>query len=116
MRVSHWQTTPTHKQTTPTHLNEHSDVFTGTSQAYTDDVIMTSQYESVPNASVNLVAKTSPTTTSEVTPGLYTHLNREQMEVLYNSKCHQMKELEQTMNLFQHEQEKKVILFTNLMY
>ena len=56
---------------------------------------------------VNLIAKTSPTTTSEITPGLYTHLNRVQMEVLYNSKCHQMKELEQTMNLFQHEQEKR---------
>ena len=38
------------------------------------------------------------------------------MEVLYNSKCNQMKELEQTMSLFQHEQEKKVILLTNLMY
>ena len=57
---------------------------------------------------VNLIAKTSPTTTFEITLGLYTHLNREQMEVLYNSKCHQMKELEQAMNLFQHEQEKRL--------
>ena len=88
-----------------------------TSQAYTDDdVIMTSQYNSGLNISANLIARTSPTTTSEVTPDLYSHLNREQKEVLYNSKCNQMKELEQTMSLFQHEQDKKVISFTNLMY
>ena len=29
--------------------------------------------------SINLIAKTSPITTSEITPGLYTHLNRDQM-------------------------------------
>ena len=65
---------------------------------------MISQYKHGPNVPINLIAKTSPTTTSEVTPGLYTYLNRVQMEVLYNSKCHQMKELEQTMDLFEHEQ------------
>ena len=36
------------------------NVFTGTSQAYTDDVIMTSLYESSLNLPVNLIAKTSP--------------------------------------------------------
>ena len=83
MKVLHWQATPTH-------LNKHR-----TSQAYTDDVIMMSQYKSGPNVAVNLVARTSSTTSSEVTGSLYTHLKREQMEVLYNSKCNRMKELEQ---------------------
>ena len=64
------------------------DVFNGTSQAYTEE-------DSVLNG---------------VTDTHYNHLGRSQLETLYYSKCNQMKQMEEQINAFQEESEKKVLL------
>lgn len=71
-------------------LKESADVLQGTSQTY-DEVI----------PSALPVSDTGPI-------GLYNQLGRAQLESLYYSKCNQMKDMEQQINLFQQEQDKKV--------
>uniref|UniRef100_A0A1X7VVT6 Uncharacterized protein n=1 Tax=Amphimedon queenslandica TaxID=400682 RepID=A0A1X7VVT6_AMPQE len=62
------------------------DVFNGTSQAYTE----------------------GDDTFNGVTGTHYNHLGRSQLETLYYSKCNQMKQMEEQINAFQEETEKKL--------
>lgn len=52
----------------------------------------------------------TPSTNSLPAPveGLYDQLEKSQFISLYASKCNQVKEMEQQINIFQQEQEKKV--------
>lgn len=67
------------------------DIFNGTSQAYTE----------------------GDKTFNGITGTHYNHLGRSQLETLYYSKCNQMKQMEEQINAFQEESEKKVLLLTS---
>lgn len=80
-----------------------TDTLKGTSQAY--DV---GGSEMIPSALP--ISDTVPASIAGETTGLYDHLGRAQLEALYYSKCNQMKHMETQINMFQDEQDKKVII------
>lgn len=65
-------------------IDAQADILSGTSQAYTSE---------------DVLSRTS---------GNYDQLGKSQLEALYTSKCNQMKQMEEQINAFQEENEKKV--------
>ena len=79
-----------------------SDALFGTSQAYSSTNI-----EPITKA-IPIISTASTDSLSHV-EDLYSHLDKSQFLSLYNSKCNQVKDMEQKINTFQQQQEKQVI-------